>query len=136
MAYTVRDYMSKPIIVVDPETPVTSALSIMKRRGIHSLVVDLTEGSQVAYGIITTTDIRDKIAMPKRDPIATNVGEIMTTPVHTASPRWTLQQCAEEMHKLGIHHMPVLDDDGLAVGLISATDIFSAVEEAGWESLG
>ncbi|MCG3140090.1 MAG: Inosine-5'-monophosphate dehydrogenase [Anaerolineae bacterium] len=136
MAYTVRDYMNKPVIVVDPETPVASALSIMKRRGIHSLVVDLTEGAKIAYGIITTTDIRDKIAMAKRDPAATNVGEIMTTPVHAASPRWTLQQCAEEMYTLGIHHMPVLDDDGLAVGMISATDIFSAVEEAGWESLG
>ncbi|MBI4674613.1 MAG: CBS domain-containing protein [Chloroflexi bacterium] len=60
----------------------------------------------------------------------------MTTPVHAASPRWTLQQCAEEMQTLGIHHMPVLDDDGAAIGMISATDIFSAVEEAGWESLG
>lgn len=136
MAYTVRDYMNKPVIVIDPGTPVASALSIMKRRGIHSLVVDLTEGTKIAYGIITTTDIRDKIAMAKRDPAATMVGEIMTTPVHAANPRWTLQQCAEEMHMLGIHHMPVLDDDGLAVGMISATDIFSAVEEAGWESLG
>jgi CBS domain-containing protein len=136
MAYTVRDYMSKPVIVIDPETPVSSALSIMRRRGIHSLVVDLTEGARIAYGIITTTDIRDKIAAQKRDPAATMVGEIMTTPVFTASPRWTLQQCAERMHELGIHHMPVLDDDGAAIGMISATDIFSAVEEAGWESLG
>jgi CBS domain-containing protein len=136
MAYTVRDYMSKPVIVIDPETPVSSALSIMRRRSIHSLVVDLTEGSNVAYGIITATDIRDKIAAVKRDPTATMVGEIMTTPVHTASPRWTLQQCAEQMHDLKIHHMPVVDDDGAAMGMISATDIFSAVEEAGWESLG
>ncbi len=136
MAYTVRDYMSKPVIVIDSETPVSSALSIMRRRNIHSLVVDLTEGANIAYGIITTTDIRDKIAAVKRDPAATMVGEIMTTPVHAASPRWTLQQCAERMHELNIHHMPVLDDDGAAIGMISATDIFSAVEEAGWESLG
>jgi CBS domain-containing protein len=136
MAYTVRDYMSKPVLVIDAETPVSSALSIMRRRNIHSLVVDLTEGSNVEYGIVTSTDIRDKIAMAKRDPAATNVGEIMTTPVHTAFAYWTLQQCAEQMHELGVHHLPVLDDDGAMVGMISATDIFSAVEEAGWESLG
>lgn len=136
MAYIVRDNMSKPVIVIDPETPVSSALSIMRRRGIHSLVVDLSEGAKIEYGIVTSTDIRDKIVALRRDPASTLVGEIMTTPVRTAMANWTLQQCAEQMHELQIHHMPVLDEGGVLVGMISATDIFSAVEEAGWESLG
>lgn len=136
MAYIVRDYMSKPVIVIDPETPVSSAISIMRRRGFHSLVVDLTEGSKVMYGIVTSTDIRTKVTALKRDPALVRVGEIMTAPVHTARANWTLQQCAERMHELGIDHFPVLDDDGALIGMISATDIYSAVEEAGWESLG
>jgi CBS-domain-containing membrane protein len=60
----------------------------------------------------------------------------MTSPVHTAQSTWTLQQCAERMHTLGIRHLPVLDNDEVMVGMISQTDIFSAVEEAGWEALG
>ena len=31
------------------------------------------------------------------------------------------------------HHLPVADENGTLIGLISATDIFMAVEEAGWE---
>ncbi len=136
MSYIVRDWMARPIIVIDDSTPVTQALTLMKRRSIHSLVVDCSEGGKVSYGIVTTTDIRDKIVAAGRDPSHTTVAEIMTTPVHTAQSSWTLQQCAERMHTLGIRHLPVLDNDSVMVGMISQTDIFSAVEEAGWEALG
>ncbi len=136
MSYIVRDWMARPIIIIDDSTPVTQALTLMKRRGIHSLVVDCSEPGKVSYGIVTTTDIRDKIVAAGRDPSQTTVAEIMTTPVHTAQSDWTLQQCAERMHALNIRHLPVLDSDGVMVGMISQTDIFSAVEEAGWEALG
>jgi CBS domain-containing protein len=127
--------MTKPIVVIDDSTQVTHALTLMRRRNIHSLVVDATEGSKVLYGIVTTTDIRDKIVEAGRDPAKITVAEIMTVPVHTALPTWTLQRCAERMHALGIRHMPVADTDGVMIGMISQTDIFSAVEEAGWEAL-
>lgn len=136
MSYVVRDWMTRPIIVIDDSTHVTHAMTLMRRRNIHSLVVDATEGGKVSYGIVTTTDIRDKIVAAGRDPAKTTVSEIMSTPVHTAVSTWTLQQCAERMHALGIRHLPVTDNDGVMVGMISQTDIFSAVEEAGWEALG
>lgn len=136
MAYVARDYMSKPVVVIAPETTVAHALTLMRRRNIHSLVVDLTKGSAISYGIVTTTDIRDKIVEADRDPAHTRVSEIMSYPVHTASPDMTLKDCAHRMHELGIHHMPVADGDGVLIGMISATDIFAAVEEAGWSAMG
>ncbi len=42
MPNTVRDWMSKPVIVVDPDTSVSHAMTLMRRRNIHSLVVDIT----------------------------------------------------------------------------------------------
>lgn len=136
MGYVVRDWMAKPIIVIDDSTPVTQAMTLMRRRDIHSLVVDASEAGKVAYGIVTTTDIRDKIVAEGRDPAKTKVAEIMTMPVHMAQATWTLQEAAEKMHELGIRHMPVADSDGAMIGMISQTDIFSAVEEAGWGALG
>ena len=37
------------------------------------------------------------------------------------------------MQKHHFHHMPVADKNGELIGMISATDIFMAVEETGWE---
>jgi CBS domain-containing protein len=85
------------------------------------------------YGILTTTDIRDKIIGGDRNPAETTVREIMSMPVICAYPGWTLKECSLKMQKKNIHHMPVVDDDENLVGLISATDLFIAAEEIGWE---
>ncbi len=132
MGDTVRDWMSKPAIVIDPEASVSHALTLMRRRKIHSLVVDLTEGGRPAYGIVTSTDVRDKIVAADRNPAETTVREIMSAPVIGAQPDWTLRQCSVTMQARNIHHLPVLDDHGTLLGVISATDIFMAAEERGW----
>ena len=131
MPHTVRDWMSSPVIVVDPDSSVSYAVTLMRRRNIHSLVVDITK-ENIAYGIVTTTDIRDKIVGAERKPAETRVREIMSGPVITANPDWTLKECSEIMQKNHFHHLPVAENDAL-IGMISATDIFMAVEETGWE---
>jgi CBS domain-containing protein len=127
--------MSSPVIVVDPDSSVSYAMTLMRRRNIHSVVVDVTDKNP-AYGIVTTTDIRDKIVAAERDPAETTVREIMSGPLITARPEWTLKECSQVMQENRIHHLPVADESGALVGLISATDIFIAVEESGWEEEG
>ena len=43
MPNTVRDWMSKPVIVVDPDSSVKYTLTLMRRRKIHSVVVAISE---------------------------------------------------------------------------------------------
>jgi CBS domain-containing protein len=131
MPSNVRDWMSKPVVVVDPDSSVSYALTLMRRRRIHSLVVNTSEVNQ-SYGIVTTTDIRDKIVAADRNPAETRVREIMTAPVITAEPDWSLKECSIKMQEHHIHHMPVADENGNLIGIISATDIFTAAEEIGW----
>ncbi len=131
MPAKVRDWMSKPVIVVDPDSSVSYALTLMRRRGIHSVIVDKTNENSV-YGIVTVTDIRDKIMATDLNPAETRVREIMSSPLTYANPDWTLKECSTQMQKNNIHHMPVADESGLFVGMISATDIFMAAEEIGW----
>lgn len=135
MAHIVRDWMSSPVIVVPPELYVQQALTLMRRRGIHSLVVDISL-EEPAYGIVTTTDIRDKIVAEDLSPGDVTVREIMNSPVVCARPDWTLKEASLKMQELNIHHLPVEDERGSLVGMISATDIFIAVEESGWEASG
>lgn len=133
MHHFVRDWMKSPIIVIDPDSSVSHALTLMRRRNIHSLVVDIA--TENYYGIITSTDIRDKIIAADRNPAETHVRVIMTAPVITAHPDWTLVQCSQTMQKHNFHHLPVADDAGNIVGMISATDLFTAAEEIGWEGV-
>jgi CBS domain-containing protein len=131
MPNKVRDWMSSPVVVIDPDSTVSYALTLMRKRNIHSVVIHL-DGDPEHYGILTTTDIRDKIIEADRNPAETSVREIMSEPVITASPDWTLKECSNKMHEHNFHHLPVADLDGQLVGMISATDLFIAAEEVGW----
>jgi CBS domain-containing protein len=134
LAHTVRDWMSSPVILVPPELPVDQALTLMRRRGIHSLIVDITTDVPT-YGIITITDIRDKIVAKDLSPRDVTVREIMNSPIIFAKPDWSLREASLKMQELNIHHLPVEDERGSLVGMISATDIFVAVEESGWKEI-
>jgi CBS domain-containing protein len=131
MTTRVRDWMSKPVVVVDPDSSVSYALTLMRRRRIHSVVVDLSQ-DKPSYGIVTSTDIRDKIIGEDRNPAETRIREIMTAPIITAQADWTLRECSIQMQQHAIHHLPVADDEGVLIGMISDTDIFMAAEEIGW----
>ena len=132
MPHTVRDWMSSPVVVVDPDTSVSYMMTLMRRRNIHSVVVDISEKNP-SYGIVTTTDIRDKIVAAERKPAGTTVREIMSGPIITGQADWTLKECSRVMEQNKFHHLPIADEHGSLIGLISATDIFMAVEESGWE---
>jgi CBS domain-containing protein len=104
----------------------------MRRRNIRRLLVAI-DPEQNLYGILTTTDIRDKIIAQEKNPANTSVCEIMSENLVSANHDWTLKQCSIKMQKNNIHHMPVIDEKSCLVGLISATDLFFAAEEIGWE---
>ena len=132
MPSTVRYWMSSPVVVVDPDSSVSYAMTLMRRRNIHSVIVDVSEKNP-SYGIVTTTDISIKIVAADRNPAETTVREIMSGPIITGNPDWTLMECSRVMQENHIHHLPIADEGGTLIGLISATDIFMAVEETGWQ---
>ena len=132
MPHTVSDWMSSPVVVIDPDTSVSHAMTLMRRRNIHSVVVEVNK-QDASYGIVTTTDIRDKIVGAGRSPANTRVSEIMSGPIITGRPEWTLMECSRVMQEHHFHHLPIANEQAILVGLISATDIFMAVEESGWE---
>ena len=127
----VSDWMSSPVVVVDPDSSVSYAMTLMRRRNIHSVVVDVSDRNP-SYGIVTTTDIRDKIVAEGRNPAETTAREIMSGPIITGRAEWTLAECSRVMQQNKFHHLPIADDGGTLIGMISATDIFMAVEEQGW----
>ncbi len=132
MPHLVRDWMSSPVVVVDPDSSVSYAMTLMRRRNIHSVVVDVSETNR-SYGILTTTDVRDKIVAAGRNPAEVAVREIMSGPIVMGHPDWTLMECSQFMQRNHTHHLPIADDSGTLIGLISATDIFMSVEEQGWD---
>jgi CBS domain-containing protein len=130
MQFTVRDWMMDLIVFVEPDTPVTDVLATMRRRYINSVIVNKTKASP-DFGILTSTDICDKIVAQDRDPSQVKVSEIMTSPLITIRNDMPVSECARIMKQNKIHHLPVVDENNNLVGMISATDFLVVAEAMG-----
>lgn len=128
MQYTVKDWMVNLLVFIDPEATVLEALKLMRRRYIQSLLVHKSPANP-EYGIITSTDICDKIIAEQRNPATTKVSEIMHFPVITIAQDKSLIECVKLMKHHHIHHMAVVNETGELVGSISAPDFIVAAEE-------
>jgi CBS domain-containing protein len=109
----------REVISIDGEAKVTEAARLMNERHIGALVV--THAGKVV-GVFTERDILNRIVAQTRDPAATAVQEVMTSPVACCSSDTTRAECRSVMRKNRIRHLPVVDDDRL-VGIVSIGDI-------------
>lgn len=130
MQFTVRDWMMDLVVFVEPDTPVTDVLATMRRRYINSVIVNKTRDNP-EYGILTSTDICDKIVAQDKDPSTVKVREIMSSPLTTINSEMSVAECARIMNEKNIHHLPVLDANGNLIGMISATDFLVVAEAMG-----
>ncbi len=54
------------------------------------------------------------------------VVDVMTADVETARPDWSLKQAARSMIESGVSGLPVVDEDGTVVGIITEADFIEA----------
>lgn len=116
----VHELMTDPVLTVNDDDHVGDVGNAMLDQEIKSIVV-IDEECQPA-GILTSTDFIE-VATAGPGATADPVAEWMTTDVHAISQEETVTAAAETMATHGISHLPVVDDDGTVVGLISTTDI-------------
>jgi CBS domain-containing protein len=130
MQLSVKDWMKDLVVYIDPDNTVCEALEKMRHRYINSLIVNKSE-TNPDFGIITSIDIVDKIVAQQRDPSKTKVREIMNSPLITADANMLLSECASKMKEARIHHLPVINEQGEIVGMISSTDFLIVAEVMG-----
>ena len=117
------DLLRRAPVSVAPETPLADALQVMHGRRIGSVLV-ADDHSGALIGILTRHDVLGRVTLAGvalDAPIAT----VMSQPVHSLGLRDTAQDAALLMSREGIRHVPVLDDIGRAVGIVSERDLFA-----------
>lgn len=132
----VRDFMRTPATTVSPDDDVESAAVLMAEKKIGCLPV--IENEEL-IGLVTSTDLlaRGGIAGTMDNPRATRVEAVMSADPPTALAGEPLADAAQRMSKLRIRHLPVLDDRGVLVGMLSERDVLrSAFTHHGGRWLG
>ncbi len=118
-----RDRLSdlnlKPVIVGQPDQTIQQAAQLMSQHGISSL--PLVEGGRLV-GIATDRDFRSKVLAKGLSP-SQPIETIMTPSPLTAKLDDQIDDAMLMMMQKAIHHLPVVNEQGAVVGMVSAGDL-------------
>lgn len=109
-----------PVHTVLVRDTVASAAVFMRDKGVGCLVVLGESGEPIS--ILSERDIVTKVTLPGRTAEATVVGDVMSSPVVSCTPRTPMTQVRRLMVRHKVRHVPVISQ-GRAVGIVSARDL-------------
>ncbi len=116
------------ICSVTPEQPVGEALAIMMQHRIGAVLV-VDSGGGIA-GILSERDLVRAMSKNGKAVFDKRVGDLMTTPVITCSPKDPVGAIEGMMTAQRFRHVPVVED-GKLVGIVSIGDVVKhRIEEA------
>lgn len=118
---------------IGPRVTVAEAVERMVEAGISALVV--SEDGATISGIISDRGIIRAIASAGMDVMKDRVASVMTADVITCKPADTIETVMQTMTGKRIRHVPVVDDAGLLIGLVSIGDaVKNRLDELGEET--
>ncbi len=117
----VENIMKKEVVLIKPYATLKEALLLMKENGLKSLIVDKNSPAD-AYGIITNTQILEKIVAEDGDIELLNVYDIYKKPAFSISSKIDVKFAAKSMIEHNIKRVVVTDNNEL-LGVLSITDL-------------
>lgn len=146
----VEDIMTREVISVRPDMRVGQIARVFREHKLSGLPVVSQDGELV--GIITELDLVKRHARPQMPaflpllgaylPLGTKeykeslrritgvvASDIMTTPVNTIGPDASIEDAATVMVSNRSNPLPVVDETGRMIGIISRTDILRVIED-------
>lgn len=111
---------NRPLAVVAPNDTVFHALTVMAKHEVGALLV--LDGEQLV-GIFSERDYARKIILHGKTSKETLVKEIMSDKVAYVTPSASVDECMALMTEKHFRHLPVLDDNGTVLSIISIGDM-------------
>jgi predicted transcriptional regulator len=132
MTLKVKDVMTRKVICVAKNQPLSDAAGLFLEKGISGAPVIDEDGRCV--GVLSAIDyVRRAHALRHEDESDTageRVGGEMSSGVRSVQPEQTLLTAARIMCEKHVHRLPVLNLDGKPVGLITSMDVVAALVNA------
>ncbi len=125
----VSDIMTPRVVVINPNDTLSRARNLMLRYNISRLIV--IDEFRKPVGILTETDVALKIWEESFEREARPINEILVREVMSKSvvcikPKQPITSAAKVMLEKRISGLPVVDEEGCLIGIITKTDLTRA----------
>jgi CBS domain-containing protein len=116
----VRDAMTRGPATCEPTTTLRLVARLMSDHDCAAIPV--TDSGRLV-GIITDRDIAVRAVALRDDAPAVEAAECMSAPVITISADEPIENAVALLTENAIHHLPVIDDMGMLVGVLAQSDL-------------
>ena len=118
------EYSTKSeVMTFSSETKVIDAVKCMSQKNYGSCVI--VDENNMPEGIVTERDLMRRLIAENLDPKTTMLSDIMTRELKVARPQDRIIDWLRLMSNERFRHVPVVDEDGKLVNLMSQGDFVS-----------
>jgi CBS domain-containing protein len=117
---------SEPIKLAEDSTVHEAITQMAEKRRAAVVIVDAA--GRLA-GIFTERDLLRRVAVPGRDPHHTRLAEVMTAKPEVLSPDDLICVAISRLHHAGFRTIPLVDEDGRPLGIMTVNDIVQWLAE-------
>lgn len=112
------------VATIERGADVVEAAERMRSQHVGDLiVVEERAGGRVPVGILTDRDIVVAIVAKHASLSSVTVGDAMSVALLTVNKDNGIEHALREMRRVGVRRAPVVDEDGLLVGVLSIDDV-------------
>src|SRR5262245_28733181 len=113
------------IYSIRDDATVHDAARYLRERQVRAAGV--MDASGKLTGVVSQSDVSDKVAAENKCPAWMRVTEIMSTNLVTVAPDRSVADCLRLMEQHGFYHLLVVDADGRYRGMLSVTDLLRVI---------
>lgn len=127
---TIGNICNREVVFATRDTTVQAASKLLRDHHVGTVViVDEFPGKRLPVGIVTDRDIVVEVTALDLDPKVITVGDIMTPELITAPESQGILETMEVMRFKGVRRLPIVDREGMLVGIVSIDDMLEVLAE-------
>jgi CBS domain-containing protein len=116
---SILNQKGRQVYSIHPDATVFEAIRLMADKNVGALLV--MSGEQL-LGVVSERDYARKVALKGKTSRDAKVGEIVSSPVVSATPGHSVEECMRLMTTHRVRHLPILEDQRI-VGVVSIGDL-------------
>lgn len=115
----------KEVYFISEETTVMEAAKYLREKQVRSVGVMNVRGELT--GVVSQSDISDKVAAENKCPAWMKVSEIMSRELLTVTPEMTFEESLMAMEQNGVYHLLILNAEKRYCGMLSVSDLLKVL---------
>ena len=118
------------MITIQRDATVLEAAKLMRKFHVGAIIViDKIDGRTIPVGVVTDRDLVVEVLATELDESVITVGDIMAAEVFTLKESTSTSEAIQLMRRKTIRRLPVVDEDGGLIGILTLDDILELLSE-------